>query len=77
MNPSFEPSIGILYAGERAAGAFLVIDRDESSGVIHMRAADGRRVRMTFERWSRRPLARAHALIELSEDHLARRGLQH
>jgi hypothetical protein len=68
MNASFEPSIGIWYAGERGTGAFLVIERDESSGLIHLQATDGRRVRMTFESWSRRPLTRAQSSMGLVDE---------
>jgi hypothetical protein len=65
MKPNSEPCVGSWYAGERHTGAFRVIARDESSGVIHLQAADGRRVRMTFKTWACRPLNSAHGALEL------------
>ncbi len=62
MQPDFEPRIGTWYAGECGTGAFLVIERDAFSGVVHLRSADGRRVRMTLEKWSQRPLNPAQSL---------------
>ncbi len=54
-----EPCIGVWYAGERGTGTFLVTDRDAASGLVHLRSADGRRVRMTLEKWSSKPLSPA------------------
>ena len=59
MGPQSQPCIGTWYAGEGASGAFEVIDQDAFVGVVHLRATDGRRVRMSLERWSRQPLAPA------------------
>jgi hypothetical protein len=60
MELQSEPCVGAWYCGERHTGDFLIVHR-EPSGFIHLRAADGRRVRMTFERWTRRPLSPAPA----------------
>ena len=56
MKLESEPRIGTWYAGECATGFFLMIGRDADAGLIHLRSADGRRVRMTLEKWSRHPL---------------------
>lgn len=59
MTPQPSPSVGTWYAGECGTGIFQVIRCDVSSGIIHLGAADGRRVRMTLAWWSRRPLKAA------------------
>ncbi len=67
MRPHREPRIGTWYVGEADTGSFRVFDCDVASGVIHLRAADGRRLRMTFERWYRQPLTPAQA-TDVMED---------
>ena len=67
MEHQFEPRIGAWYTGECDTGAFLIIDHDTFSGVIHMRSADGRRVRMTLEKWSQKPLSPAQNVREIDQ----------
>ncbi len=60
-----EPRIGAWYVGEYDAGAFCVLECDVIGGVIHLRAADGRRLRMTFDRWYRQPLVPAQGIEQV------------
>jgi len=55
----FEPCVGTWYAGERETGLFQVIHCELSSGTVHLRGADGRKVQMTLERWAKQPLTPA------------------
>ncbi len=59
MRRHYEPRIGTWYVGEADTGSFRVFDCDVVSGVVHLRAADGRKLRMTFESWYRHSLVPA------------------
>ena len=68
MTRDREPRVGTWYLGEADAGRLRVIDCDVLSGIIHLRAADGRKLRMTFASWHRHPLVPADGGDRL--DHL-------